>query len=274
MNRALWKRAFLQSRLHLAISCLLLVLFGWFFLWLMSRLEVGAWAGLLRLMPHFVQPMLAVPITALSTPVGQISVLYVHVVTTLVCLAWAIGEGSDCVAGQIARGTMEHLLTLPIRRVTVLIVSMGVSTLGAALLAGSIWLGMLLGLLTTRLGSEVSARAFLPGALNLWAMMFCLAGITTLISTFNRDRWQTIKFAGGFFVVSLIVKMIARMWPEGEWLRWLTFLAAFEPQRLILETGNDGRLSFEYNATLAGLGLAAYLLGALVLSYRDIPVSR
>jgi ABC-2 type transport system permease protein len=256
----------------LGISCLLLMLFGWFFLWLMSRLEVGAWAGLLRLLPNFVQPMLAVPITALATPLGQISVLYVHVVTMLVCLAWSIGEGSDCVAGQIARGTMEHLLTLPIHRVTILIVSMGVSTLGAALLAGALWLGMLLGLLTTRLGADVSARAFLPGAINLWAMMFCVSGMTTLVSTFNRDRWRTIKLSGGFFVVSLIVKMIARMWPEGDSLRWLTFLAAFEPQRLILATGDRWRLFFECNGTLVGLGLAAYLLGAVVLSYRDIPV--
>ena len=40
--------------------------------------------------------------------------------------------------------------------------------------------------------------------------------------------------AGGFFIFSLIVKLVARLWPSGKRLYALSFLSTFEPQRLIL----------------------------------------
>lgn len=272
MNRALWRRAWRENRLHLAISCLLVLLFGWFFLWLMSRFTIGSWSRILQLLPGFVQPMLAVPLDLLASPAGQISVLYVHVIVMLVAFSWAIGQGSDCVSGQVGRGTLEHLLALPIQRTTVIVVGMGISTLGCLAICAAVWLGTCLGLLTTRVGAGLTPWMFLPGALNLFAMMFCMAGVTSLISACGRDRWGTIKIAGGLLVVEMIIKFIARMWPEGQWLRYATFLSAFEPQRLILVDDQRGRLLLEYNGLLLGLGLAGYVAAAIVISRRDIPV--
>jgi ABC-2 type transport system permease protein len=260
--------------MQLVISCLLLVAFGWFFTWIMSRFEMGAWGGMLRLLPDFVKPLFRVDLKLLASPAGQVSVLYVHIVTTLVCLAWAIGMGSDAVSGQISRGTIEHLLVLPIRRVSLLVASAGVTIVGAGLLAFAIWLGMALGLATTHIGHDVSAGQFLPGAINLWAMTFALAGITTLISACQRDRWPTIKLAGGLVVLSMILKFVGRMWPEGAWLRFLSFLTPFEPQQLILMPDERAASFWPYCGILCGIGLAGYLLAAAILSYRDIPVSR
>jgi ABC-2 type transport system permease protein len=260
--------------MQLGISCLLLAAFGWFFTWVMSRFEMGAWSGMLRLLPDFVKPMFKVDLALLASPAGQISVLYVHIVTTLVCIAWAIGMGSDAVSGQISRGTIEHLLVLPIRRVSLLGASAGVTTLGSACLVLAIWLGMALGLATTRFGRDVSAWQFLPGAVNLWAMIFCLAGITTLISACQRDRWATIKLAGGLVVLSMILKFVGRMWPEGAWLRYLSFLTPFEPQQLILMPAERAAFFWPSCGILCGIGIAGYLLAGAVLSYRDIPVSR
>ncbi|HID75242.1 MAG TPA: hypothetical protein EYP56_04515, partial [Planctomycetaceae bacterium] len=146
MNRALWKKAVSDAWPQLAASCILLVAFGWIFVWLMSLFEMPQWLKLLRLMPDFVEPILGVPMARLATPAGRLSVLYVHVITLLPCIGWAVGRGSDAVSGQISRGTMEFLVTLPTPRASLLVAPAVVATLGSALLALSVWAGAGLGL--------------------------------------------------------------------------------------------------------------------------------
>ena len=52
MNFALWKKAVSDAWLTLAVSSVLLILFCWLFVWLMSFLDVGKWSSLLDLLPE------------------------------------------------------------------------------------------------------------------------------------------------------------------------------------------------------------------------------
>jgi len=273
MNRALWKKAVSEAWFQLTISSILLVAFSWLFVWLMSLFKIGAWGTLLNLLPSFVEPMLGIPLAKLATPTGQISILYVHVITLLVCIGWAVGRGSEVVSGEIARGTMDLLLSLPIRRVEVLVVAAVVATLGAAILAGSVWLGSCIGLMTIDLPGTVAPQKLIAGAVNLFAMTACLTGITTFLSSWDHDRWRTIWLAGGFFAVSSVIEMTSRMWPPGAWLKYFTFLTAFEPQRLILVPPESWWGSVKPDLLLLSLGLIAYAAAAIVLSTRDIPAA-
>ena len=274
MNFAIWKKAVADAWRQLAASAILLTLFTWIFVWLMSRFHAGAWSSMLNLLPDFVQPMIGVPLARLATPLGQLSVLYVHVVTVLVCVGWALGRGSDSISGEIGRGTMDLILALPVWRVTVMAVPAVVATLGAALLVASVWLATAVALASIRFEQPVPPGDLLPGAVNLFCMIFCFTGITTLFSSCGRDRLRTIGWAGGFYVASLIVKMVARVWGPGRWLYGLSFLSAFEPQELILIREAAGRPALRYNLTLAAIGLACFALAAIIFSRRDIPAPR
>jgi ABC-2 type transport system permease protein len=278
MNPAIWKKAVSDAWRLLLASTVLLVLFSWLFVWLMSQFSVQKLQFLLTFMPEtlrgMVESMSGVPMDALVTPLGRLSALYVHVVTMLVCVAWALARGSDSISGEIGRGTMDLILTLPVWRVTVMAVPAVVAALGGMLLVASLWLGTELALLRFRFDGAVSAAQFLPGAINLFCMMFCFTGITTLVSSWNRDRWRTMAWAGGFFIVSLILEMVGRMWSGGEWLSYFTFLTLFQPQRLILMPAESGHLAMKYDLTLVGLGVASYAGAAVVLWWRDIPAAR
>ena len=273
MNSALWRKAVSAAWMQLVVYGVLLVLFGWLFVWLMGLFKLGAWASFLNMLPDFSQRIMGIPIGSLATPTGQISILYVHVITILIFIGWAIGRGSDAISGEIARGTMDLTATLPVRRTALVFVPAVVATIGAVVLAASVWGGTWLGLLITGPDPSISARQFLPGAINLFAMTFCLTGLTAFISSWNRDRWRTISIAVALFVVSLIVKMVARLWEPGAWLKYLSFLSAFDPQRLIVSPEQAWSLSLRYNATLLGLGLAGYLAAAVIFSRRDIPAA-
>jgi ABC-2 type transport system permease protein len=274
MNAALWRKAIRDAWIQLVASSVLLVLFGWCFVWLMSLFQPGMITAILDYLPSFVESLVGVPLAKLATATGRISVLYVHLVTLLICLGWAVGRGSDVVSGEISRGTMDLLATLPVRRFWVVVASAAVTALGAAVLAISIWGGILLGIQTVTLPDAVAPQRFLPGVLNLFSMTFCLAGVTALVSAWDRSRWRTVLVAGGFFAVSSVVKMIARLWAPGEWLKYLSFLAAFEPQKLILmDPGATHSMAWWCNGTLLSLGLAAYVLAAIVFSRRDLPAA-
>ncbi len=279
MSSFIWRKAIYDAWGHLALGSLFLALFGWLFVWLTSLFRLGAMASLLSFLPKFVEPLLGVPLADLATATGRLTFLYVHILTLLICIGWGIGRGSDVVAGEISRGTMDLLLSLPIRRVSVLVASGTVALFGSAALAVSLWVGSWIGLKTVPLPEPVAISRFLPGVLNLACLTFCLAGLTTMLSSWDHNRWRTIWLACGLFAVESIVKMVARLWePEGvlAWvgrsLDYLTFLSAFEPQRLILLNRETAvGLAWRYDSTLIGIGLAGYVIAAVVLTYRDIP---
>ena len=275
MNVAVWKKAIADGRTQLVISCLLLLLFAWFFVWLQSLFKMGAMAGFLGMLPDFVQDMVPVPLEQFVTPRGRLTILYMHIITLFICCGWAIARGSAAVSGGIAAGTYELILTLPIRRMSVLLAVGAVATVGAFLLALSTWLGNCLGVLTVTLeGGPVSAWDFVPAAVNLFFMTFCFSGITTLISAFDRNRWRTMCLAGGVLIVSILLDMISSIWEPGAWLGYLSFLSAFDPPTLVLAGEDVWKASLRLNGVLLAVGLACYASSAVVFSRRDIPVPR
>ena len=278
MNAALWKKAFSDSWFQLLVTSVLLVLFAWLYVRLMSLFPLGSWTRMLQWLPQgirgFLHRWLGIELVDMASMAGRISFLYIHGVTHLLILSWAVGRGSHVISGGIADGTLEFILTLPVRRVWVLVVPAIVSALGTAVLAAALWAGTWLGLATVTLEESLSIWIFLPGAVNLAAMAFCLTGVTTLLSSFDQNRWRTIGLAVGFFVVSTIVKLIARIWEPGAWLRYLSCLTTFEPHQLILMRDGAWSASIAYNAPMLGVGLAAYVAAAIILTWRDIPVPR
>ena len=274
MNRTLWIKALRDTWPQLPASLLLLTLFSWLYVWLLSRFPVGAFGVILKWLPDFVQSLVGVPLDKLATPIGQLSILYVHVVTLLVGVGWALGRGSDAISGEIGRGTMDMILSLPVWRVTVLLTPAIVTAVGSMLLAAAVQLGVSIGLLCVRFDAAVTVSSLLPGAVNYFCMIFCFTAMTTFVSSWGRDRWSAIGIAGGFFVFSLIVKLIARMWPAGNWLFKLSFLSPFEPQALILLAHNGRQTALQYDLTLLGIGLACYGAAAVIFHCRDIPGPR
>src|SRR5580704_1197711 len=186
MNRALWNKAVCDAWRQFAGSFVLLTLFSWLYVWLMSRFEVGAVGAIVKWLPDFIQPLLGVDLEKLASPAGQLSLLYIDLVTCLICVGWSLGRGTASVSGEISRGTMDLLLTLPIWRVSVIVVPAVVTAIGTCLLACAILLGTYLGLSCVRFDAPVPIAVFLPGAVNLACMVFCFTGITTLISAAAR----------------------------------------------------------------------------------------
>jgi ABC-2 type transport system permease protein len=273
MNPALWRKAISDAWVHLLVSSLILIAFAWIFLWLMSQIDLSLVAAMLKALPPLFQKLIGFPVAELVSATGRTSILFVHVVTLLVCVGWAVGRGSDTISGEVGRGTMDLLAALPVYRPSLLFPPAVVAALGSAFLAASVWLGIALGLATIKI-ADVTLVKFLPAVANLFSMIFCLTGVTTFISSWSRDRWRTVFFAIGFFLVSFILEIVGRVWEHGRWIEYFTFLSQFHPQEFTLLPEKAGWPLIRANLILLGLGLTGYFAAALVFWRRDVPMSR
>ena len=274
MNRALWKKAFADAWLHLLISCLLLAVFSLLFVWLMSQFRAGAFLKFLAWVPSIFRSLVQVPPELLALPVGRISVLYVHFITILVGLGWAVGRGSDPICGEIGRGTMDLLAALPVRRPAIMFPAVAVAWLGILLLVAAQLSGIWLGTRLCEFEEPVSIRRLLPGAANYCCLLLFVHALTLLVSAWNRDRWRAIAAASGLYVVAYIIEVVRRLWPHGGWLKWSTFLSLYRPQELILIHATRDALLWQLNGLLMLLALACYAAAAATFARRDIPASR
>ncbi len=270
MNRVLWSKAWHDAWPLLASLALLLFGFNWLYVWLSSLVELGALALFLSALPQAFEQMIGIPFSKVATPTGRIAVAYIDPIVIFSAVAWGIARGSDSIAGELGRGTLEMLLAQPVRRTALVLVHAVVSTLGAAMLAMCTLLGTWAGLATISL-SGVAARDFVPGVLNLFGLMVFLGGFSTLVSACETLRWRAIGIVVGVYVVSLILKIVARMVSWLDWLMYATFLAAFEPQSLVISQADAWQRLLVMNGVLLGLGATGYLLAAVIFERRDLP---
>lgn len=272
MKWVLWSKAWHDCWPLLVSLGLLLFGFNWLYVWMSSLVELGALAVFLSALPQAFEQMIGVPFSKVATPTGRIAVAYIDPIVIFSAVAWGIARGSDAIAGELGRGTLEMLLAQPVRRTALVVAHAVVSTLGAALLALCTLLGTWVGLATVPLSGHVAARDFLPGVLNLFGLMVCLGGMSTLASSWETLRWRAIGVVTGVYVVSLILKIVARMVPWLDWLMYATFLGAFEPQSLVISPADAWQRLWTMNGILLGLGVAGYILAAVIFERRDLPV--
>ncbi|HWA97236.1 MAG TPA: ABC transporter permease subunit, partial [Pirellulales bacterium] len=239
--------------------------------YLTNLIELGAFGLFLKSLPQAFEDMAGVSFSTLATPLGRLAMAYVHPVVTLGALTWAVARGSDVVSGEVGRGTMEMLLAQPVRRSAVMLVPSAITVAGAAGLAGLCWLGQSIGIATVALQGPVDPVRLAPGPLNLFGYMVFLAGVSTMLSACDSQRWRTIGIVGAFYAVELVAKLAAQLAPALAWLSRFSFLSLYDPHVSIISAQRGWHAAMHDTAWLVALGVLAYVVAVVVFSRRDLP---
>jgi ABC-2 type transport system permease protein len=318
MNRALWKKTIGEAQWLLLGCAAVLFSFCWMFVWLQSLFEMSRFQALLEVIRPEFERFSPVPFEHMLTYTGRIAVVYDHPLVFLTVAVWAIARGSDAVSGPLGRGTMEMVLGQPVGRLQVLLTQTMVSLGGVALLALSAWAGTWCGVHTVSIeekpaswkvpgiqfelrnpfadpkprwvpmSEKVAARHFVPPAVNLFSAGVFLAGLATLMSSWDRYRWRTIGVVSGFLIVQMILKVVAVSADELHWLVYTTYLGAYEPLQWVsisvyepqqlwsfVLAGEEGEFAgvgpVGCNLALLLMGIASYVGAMLVFCRRDLP---
>lgn len=284
MNAALFAKAVRESKLLFAAIFVLMFAFPCVFLWASGMISLPAFSEFLaNALPRELQKIWGVPIGQVATPAGRAALVFVHPLVVTSAVVWAITRGSDCVSGEIGRGTMEMLLAQPVRRTSLFATHALATTLGSLLLATAVWCGTAIGLHVAPLYAGVPATLFVPPAISLFGLMVCLGGMSSLASSWDSQRWRTVGLIGTLYVVSGILAVVGNVEERWSWVNYATFMSAYKPQTMVATPGDAWSLLAYRDGSIAGLGLGAfplvllgmgvsfYVAGAVIFSRREIP---
>jgi len=228
-----------------------------------------------KVIPEFLQKMLPVPIEVIATIEGRITFSYEELPVGLLIALWTVTRGSECLAGRLGDGTLEMLLSQPVRRLTLVTSHVAVTVLGVGLIALSAWLATAMGIATVDFDKSTSATTYLPAMANLLSVGIFMAGAATLASAIGRSRAQAVAIFIAFYVVEITCKILGLLSSNMAWLKKLSFLSAYEPTILTIGLQNEPTvywsMFWQYNGLLVGFGTAAFALAATIFCHRDVP---
>ncbi len=271
MTRLLLKKTIHESALLFFACGLMLFVFCWARVWLLTQFDLKQFEVLLDQLRPF-EKFMPIPIEQLLTYRGSLAMTFEEPVLILCILVWSIARGSDVVSGEINRGTLEMLLAQPIGRLRLLVCHASVCTTGLALLCLLSWLGLAAGIHTNSvkesvaptidlklpfvpfriplrtgpvtqihvpLAQRVDATAYVAPACNLFGLGFFVFSLSMLCSSFDRYRWRTLGIVIGIYVIQLLMLLLSKAtaWTSG--LGYFTFLAAYKPVAIVHVTRNS-----------------------------------
>jgi ABC-2 type transport system permease protein len=271
-NHAIWRKAWGDQRGLLLSLMALWCVFPWIYIWLSSQIPMGAFESvLLRAIPKDWEKLSGVPFAEVATHAGRVALAFVDPVVVLGATVWGITRGSDAVSGPLERGTLEMVLAQPVRRSAVFVSQAAATVGGAAVLAATLLAGVAVGIASGPWAGQVDPTLYIPAVLNVFGLMVCLSGLSACVSAFDVHRWRSIGIMCGFYVASLLTKLVGRMSGTFSWVGTLSVFELYEPQRLVSGTTEAWLLLARYDAVLVGIGLVAYAIGAAAFARRDLP---
>jgi len=271
-NAAIWKKTWGDQRVLVLSLVALWTAFPWIYIWLSSQIPMPVFQDvLLRAIPQDWQRLSGVPFTEVATHAGRVALAFVDPVIVLAATVWGITRGSDAVSGQLERGTLEMVLAQPVRRLAVFVTQALATTAAAALLCGVLFAAVYTAVSLGPWAGKVDPLRFVPAACNVFGLMVCMAGIAACVSAADSYRWRTIGILCGFYVFSILAKLVGRLSTSLGWVGYLSILNAYEPQRLVGDPSTSWPLLATYDGVLLGLGVAAYAIGAVIFCRRDLP---
>jgi ABC-2 type transport system permease protein len=314
---ALFRKALSESAWTWLGCAAILFLFAWVHVWITSRIEMSRFESILRQFDDF-HHLLPVSVDRLLSYPARVSLTFDEPLLIVALAFWAVTRGSDCISGEIGRGTMEMLLAQPVSRLNVLGTQIAVTILGTVLLVLVTWGGIAVGIGVNTVKEEpptwyipflnidiispfadpepkivpmstkVDARQMVPALVNMTALGVCIAGVATFLSSFDRYRWRTIGMAAALLVVQYIQKIAGMAVPEARWLERCSLFGLYEPVTHVTAAMRDSARGWDLgaygsqgewiglgplgsSAVLFSIGVAGYVLAAVIFCRRDLP---
>lgn len=275
MFRALAIRSLRDGLTLLASCCALMFGFVWLRLWIVSQIDFNeAIEMFTKVIPDFIEKMLPVPIEVIATIEGRITFSYEELPVGLLIALWTVARGSECLAGRLGDGTMEMLLSQPVRRLTLVAAHATVTVLGVVGICLSAWLATAIGIATISFDEPTSAMIYYPAVTNLFTIGVFMTGAATLASALGRSRAHAVAIFVAFYVVEITCKILGLLASKMAWLKKLSFLSAYEPTLITIGLQNEPAeywpMFWQYNGILLGLGSLFLVIAATIFCHRDV----
>ncbi len=182
---------------------------------------------------------------------------------------WAIARGST-MAGEIEKGTMDLIMSRPVRRSTYALTHLIVGLLGFIVIGAAMLAGSLASAHFNLLRSPPSVTILLKPIVNLAALGWAIYGYTFLIAGIDIVRWRPVMIGSVATIAAYLAHVIANAPTIAEEYKVIDRFSIFRACRLI-EVVTTGE-TFVFNVAVLGLiGFLGVAIGFFYFINRDLP---
>jgi hypothetical protein len=192
--------------------------------------------------------------------------LWVHPVVLALLWAHEIAFCTRMPAGEIDRGTIDVLLSLPVSRRAVYACESIVWLVSGLLLLGMGLLGHRIAApaMPEQMRPELS-RAVLVTA-NLYCVYVAVGGIAFLVSALSDHRGPAMAIVFAIVLASFLLNFVAQFWDPARQIAFLSVMQYYQPARIL----QSGHLPIRDVAVLLLVGGSTWFLGGEVVARRSI----
>ena len=221
-------------------------------------------------MPDFerriLQAMLGTEVSDRIGPQMLRSIVWVHPVVLALLLAHAIMFCTRVPVGEVDRGTVDVLLSLPVSRWQIFLSESFIWVVGAVTILAAAFAGNALGGLSFPPVQRAEAWKTLLVLLNLFCLYSAVGGFTWLLSSLSNRRGRAMTTVFIVFLGFFLLGYLAQFWPPLERFVFLSPLHYHRPYKVFL----SGIGPWKDMAILFGMGGVLWLAAGVVFSRRDL----
>jgi ABC-2 type transport system permease protein len=198
-----------------------------------------------------------------GTPQGYVQAEMFSLLLPVLLLVYAIGAGARAIAGEEESGTLDLLLSTPIRRSRVLLDKLWAMVGASLMLATLAWLSIVA--IGRPFGLTVGLVNLAAAAVNLLLLGVAFGSIALAVGSATGTKAKAIGVTSGLALVTFIVRTLAPSVPAIKPLRLLSpffYYAGHQP----LSNGFNGADV----AVLAGIAVVAALVALVAFDRRDL----
>jgi ABC-2 type transport system permease protein len=271
VNAGVLRFAFRRSRLVLGLSGVFMLGLGIFFAAFYAGVRPDeTMAEFMKGLPPAFQTMfdlLGGKYIDLVTPRGFLAMTCTHPLVLLTICAAVVTIASRGLAAEIGAGTIDLLLTHPVRRGALVAANTIVLATAAVLLAFALWCGHLIGVNVFPVPLEGYAGLFLPVAVHCALFGLFMGMLSLLVSSCAASRGRAVGVTVILIGVFLFIHVGATFYSRIEWMKRYTPFGYYEPARVV----KAGGLLIEDALFLAGGAVALLIAASVIFRARQIP---
>ena len=186
------------------------------------------------------------------------------VLTIIIILIFSIT--SKHIAGTIEHGSMELLLSLPLKRNTIILRLWTISQLILAVLVVSAILGLIIGVsVFDNIDSGLMLKIFKIG-LNLWFLMITIMSFSLMISAFMKEAAQAVSLSAITILIFYFIDILSSLWKPLEFFKPFNIFNYYLPQKLLIGERN----LMHHLPVLFSLSIIFLIIGLWQFKRRDI----
>ncbi|MFA5863305.1 MAG: ABC transporter permease subunit [Phycisphaerae bacterium] len=254
---------------HITLICGgTLVGFHWLAITFLPKYNMKYRLYIIDNLPGIVKAMIGPDLMQMTSKTSIAAFIYLHPVSLLILVAFAIMMPSWMLVGQIDRGTVELLLATPVSRKKIIFTTFLAGIVGGIVLVASMLLGSWIGIQQTHL-TEIRFDRICVVALNLYMLYLLILSGSIFFSAITSIRGMAVGWTIALGVIAYLLHFLAEWWT---WVGKIAFLGPLYYFRPIkIAAGNYTDLPKDLTILVAASAVLL-VISMIWFSRRDIAV--